>query len=147
MTSDGAGRCMSAWMPWPGRSAGRHGVAAGAAGPDVGPVGLDVVQAGLPAGLAVHDLPAGRDGHGGRPQRVLLLVVDEYHERAVGVIKGVHAAEAKRGPSHGGAPASRDKTPWWGAHRFGVQARRGMPGWPGLPPGPVTGWPVQRYRR
>src|SRR5688572_4141918 len=58
-------------------------------GPHVGPVCLDVFQAGVPAVLPVDDLPSGRDGHEMRPQRILAFVVDQDVEHALVIIERI----------------------------------------------------------
>ncbi len=56
---------------------------------EVGPVGFDVVEAGL-AAVGTEDVsPAFGDGGELRPEAVLVLVVDEHQEGAVGVVERV----------------------------------------------------------
>src|ERR1044071_494860 len=62
--------------------------------PDVGPRGLDVVQASRTGIRAVRHGPAGGDGDVRRPQRVLVLVVDQDQVVAVFVLEGVRHGRA-----------------------------------------------------
>src|ERR1700733_9489143 len=59
--------------------------------PHVGPVLVDIVQARRPGRFPVHHAPAGWNVREGRPQAVLLLVVDQHEEGTVVVIEGVGA--------------------------------------------------------
>jgi hypothetical protein len=68
---------------------GRRGAARTQRG-DVGPVPFDVVQACL-AGVVTEDGPPARGHvHPGRPQGVLLFVVDQHPERTVRIVEWVH---------------------------------------------------------
>src|SRR5690606_36298522 len=65
-----------------------------AAGAQVGPVLLHVLQAGVAGVLAEHGAPAGRDVRERRPQRVLALVVDQDEVAALRVLERVGAHQA-----------------------------------------------------
>src|SRR5438552_972633 len=73
-----------------GRIIGGHRVTQ-ALRPHVGPVLLDVFDAGSPAVLAEPPPPSGGDLGESRPQGVLLLVVDQNEEAAVLVVEGIGA--------------------------------------------------------
>src|SRR5262245_44705524 len=65
---------------------GGEGVPARAERAEVGPVLLDVIEAGLPGVLAVHDPPTRRHRQVAGPQRVLLLVVHEHQKSTIGIV-------------------------------------------------------------
>jgi hypothetical protein len=52
-------------------------------------VGLDVLEAGIPAVFAVDDLPAGGDRDEVGPQRVLAFLVDQDVEHALRIIERI----------------------------------------------------------
>src|ERR1700722_14822693 len=59
--------------------------------PYIGPVLFDVVQTGSAVRFAVHHPPAGWNIGEGRPQAVLLLVVDQDEKAAIVVVEGIDA--------------------------------------------------------
>lgn len=84
----------------------------------VGPVLLDVGQAGVPRVLAEDHPPACRDVRERGPQRVLLLVVDEHAEAAVRVVERVGhvsllvtSTSSTRSRSTSCSAADRSRTP------------------------------------
>src|SRR5579859_5688345 len=59
----------------------------------VGPVLLDVIQAGRSGVGVVHDVPAMRRGLGCRPQAVLTLVVHKHPVGSVWVLEGIRHSD------------------------------------------------------
>src|ERR1700687_1352644 len=79
--------------------------------PNIGPVLFDVVQTRSAVRFAVDHPPAGWNVGKGRPQAVLLLVVDQDEKAAIVVVEGIDAHRSsspigmsETDPKHTGGP-------------------------------------------